>query len=102
MVLEISTTDGLEQNKLISLQLGRVGERDPLGPDAYGYYIYDNNDSSYDLAPTYDWIEIVNNGGTQISFNDGGDGESGSWGFSDDVETIELPFDFQFYGIVFC
>ena len=94
MILEISSTDGLEQNKLISLQLGRVGERDPLGPDAYGYYIYDNNDSSYDLAPTYDWIELDNGLGTAMSFDDDGDGNG-----SNLTEVIDLPFSFRFYGI---
>ena len=94
MILEISSTDGLEQNKLISLQLGRVGERDPLGPDAYGYYIYDNNDSSYDLAPTYYWIELDNGLGTAMSFDDDGDGNG-----SNLTEVIDLPFSFRFYGI---
>ena len=28
---------------------------DPLGPDQYGYYIYDMNDIDYELAPTYNW-----------------------------------------------
>ena len=28
------------------------------GPDDYGYYIYDNEDINYVLAPTYNWIEI--------------------------------------------
>ena len=31
----------------------------PLGPDSYGYYIYDSEDIDYLLAPTYDWVEIM-------------------------------------------
>ena len=31
---------------------------DPVGPDDYGYYIYDNEDINYVLAPTYNWVEI--------------------------------------------
>ena len=93
--------NGIIGSDFITLTVGERDVSDPLGPDDYGYYIYDSGDTDYTQAPTYDWIEIVNNGGTQISFNDGGDGESGSWGFSDDVETIQLPFDFQFYGIIY-
>ena len=45
MEMIVSNTDGLEQSKLINMQLGTVGVHDPLGPDAYGYYIYDIRDT---------------------------------------------------------
>ena len=30
----------------------------PLGPDAYGYFAYDDTDLRYGEAPTYGWVEI--------------------------------------------
>ncbi len=98
---EYVADNGIVGTDFITFSVGERDVTDPLGPDEYGYYIYDSGDTDYAQAPTYNWIEIVNNGGTQISFNDGGDGESSSWGYSDDTETIQLPFDFQFYGIVY-
>ena len=94
MQIQISSTNGLEQNKSVSLELGRVGEQDPLGPDSYGYYIYDSNDLSYELAPIYDWIELDDGLGTTMSFDDDGDGNG-----SNLTEVINLPFTFKFYGI---
>jgi len=93
--INISTTSGFSSSKVIQFQIGEVSVTDPLGPDSYGYFIYDQNDD-YELAPDYDWIEI--------DPNYGGDGEelneiSDNGDNSDDVTTIDLPFDFTFYGI---
>ena len=41
MEFVISSSDGLLQSQLVNIQLGLVTVHDPLGPDAYGYYIYD-------------------------------------------------------------
>ena len=30
--------------RLSQYQIGEAGVNDPLGPDSYGYYIYDNED----------------------------------------------------------
>ena len=41
------------------VQIGELTVNDPMGPDSYGYYIYDMNDNEYEeLAPEYNWIEI--------------------------------------------
>ena len=93
--INISTTSGFSSTKVIQLQIGQVSVTDPLGPDSYGYFIYDQNDD-YELAPEYDWIEI--------DPNYGGDGEelddiSDNGDNSDDVTTVDLPFNFTFYGI---
>ncbi|OYD14763.1 hypothetical protein CH333_07245, partial [candidate division WOR-3 bacterium JGI_Cruoil_03_44_89] len=42
-----------------SLEVGEVGTNIPTGPDEYGYYCYDNTDTLYGFAPTYDWFEIA-------------------------------------------
>jgi hypothetical protein len=94
MEMILSNTDGLEQSKLINMQLGSVGVHDPLGPDTYGYYIYDNSDTTYDLAPTYDWIELDDGMGTAMSFDDDGNANG-----SNLTEVLDLPFTFKFYGV---
>ena len=74
--------------------IGNVTTSDPLGPDPYGYYIYDESDTDYDLAPSYSWVEIVpslGGDGYQLDLNDNGNNQ-------DDVTTIDLPFTFTFYG----
>ena len=48
----------VELIQVLQLQVGEVSVTDPLGPDSYGYYIYDEGDLEYEFAPTYDWIEI--------------------------------------------
>ena len=93
--LTLSSSNGYQTQSNIQLQVGEVTMNDPVGPDSYGYYIYDIGDTSYELAPTYDWIEIdpdYGGDGSEIDVYDGGDNQ-------DDVTTIELPFTFTFYGI---
>lgn len=63
---------------------------EPTGPDVYGYWCYDDTDTSSGRAPIYQWLELAPPGpGTVIS------------GVSDsDAVTITLPipFSFQYYG----
>jgi len=83
-----------EQIVNLQLTIGNVSVTDPLGPDSYGYYIFDELDIDYDLAPSYSWIEIVpsqGGDGYQLDLNDNGNNQ-------DDVTTIDLPFTFTFYG----
>ena len=54
----IISTNGYESNLSSNIQIGYTTSSDPLGPDEYGYYIYDENDSNYQWFPDYDWIEI--------------------------------------------
>ncbi|HEX7319244.1 MAG TPA: C25 family cysteine peptidase [bacterium] len=63
------------------------------GPDTYGYYIYDDTDSSTGHAPVYNWVEIAppaGGSGTIISEITNMD---------DDTVTLSLPFSFKYYGI---
>jgi hypothetical protein len=68
-----------------SQTVGTVTSDDPIGPDNYGYYCFDNTDTAYAYHPIYDWIDI-----------------STSWSYvslvDDDVETIALPFPVMYYG----
>ena len=36
-----------------TLTVGTPTATDPTGPDAYGYYAYDNSDTNYDLHPEF-------------------------------------------------
>ena len=74
------------------LEIGEVNSNDPLGPDQYGYYCYDESDLEYIGVPFYDWIEIdpeFGGQGTILNLFDPGD--TGS------KQTIPIPIDFKFY-----
>lgn len=90
--LLITNNNGNLQSSTYLLNIGEVEVTDPLGPDAYGYWCFDDGDIGYDDCPEFDWIEI-DGIGTDIPLNDGGD--------TGDVEQVSLPddFHFSFYGI---
>jgi hypothetical protein len=77
-----------------ALTIGQRSTDDPVGPDGYGYYAFDNTDTSYPEAPTYDWVELDPNyggDGTEIVLGDYGD-------YQDKSVTVDLPFTFKYYG----
>ncbi|MCX6600063.1 MAG: hypothetical protein NT025_00685, partial [bacterium] len=78
-----------------------IGNRDstsPTGPDAHGYYAYDNNESHPPNSNSeFEWVEIsprLGGPGTSMNFNDYAEDKDSS-------RTISLPFDFTFYGQTF-
>lgn len=95
LIVSVETSDGYTSNSIVELQVGTPTVNDPVGPDEYGYYIYDSNDIGYTLAPTYNWIDVddrYGGSGTYLSsLSDNGNN-------GDDVETVDLPFSFRFYG----
>ena len=58
LIINLETSDGYASNSIVPIQIGTPTVYDPVGPDDYGYYIYDNEDINYVLAPTYNWVEI--------------------------------------------
>ncbi|MBD3165632.1 hypothetical protein GF324_03475 [bacterium] len=72
---------------LFSMSLEGVQTTDPLGPDSYGYFAYDNTDTAWDEAPTYDWPGLGDSGADPA-------GELAD----DELFYTQLPFDFQYYG----
>ncbi len=72
------------------ITVGEATITDPLGPDAYGYYCYDDGDVNYYNVPEYNWIDTST--GTQLSLND-----PGETGDTDDITN--LPITFKFYGV---
>ncbi|HEX7343738.1 MAG TPA: M14 family metallopeptidase, partial [bacterium] len=59
----------------------------PLGPDGYGYYAYDEFDEN---GPTYNWIEVDPQAG--------GSGTLIPYTVDDQTVQLTLPFTFQYYG----
>ena len=91
--LTLSNGNGYNDTITFNMQVGDVSIADPLGPDAYGYYAYDDEDTNYYNAPIYNWVEIDPNyggSGTMIPLSDNGN--------TGDIEVIDLPFSFRMYG----
>ncbi len=74
-----------------NITVGIRQRTDPMGPDDYGYYVYDNTDTNYNNAPTYNWIELdpAQNGRYDNLFKLKDDSTVG----------IRLPFRFRYYGV---
>jgi hypothetical protein len=79
----------------VQATVGTPSQGDPTGPDEYGYWAYESQDSNYTLAPAYEWIPITSfegGPGTELTgIQDNGDEQ-------DDGEWVDLPFTFSFYG----
>ncbi len=89
--------DGVRETVHFTIPVGQADSNDPTGPDAYGYYCYDDTDTGYAEAPTYQWIDINPSSGgpgTSVGLGDFGTGQ-------DDTRTLDLPFTFTFYGQTF-
>ena len=95
--VRFSSLDCYSRSEYLNLTIGEVNRTDPLGPDLYGYYIYDSSDTNYELAPIYDWIEIdpeYGGDGIDLNLTDSGNGNNAS----NSTATVDLPFVFYFYG----
>ena len=60
----------------------------PIGPDGYGYYIYDHTDTLFGRAPVYSWVELKTLGTYLDEITNSDDG----------YQEILSPFPFRFYG----
>ncbi len=70
-----------------SIALEGATASDPLGPDGYGYFAYDNTDASWpSMRPTYQWPDLESMELEPAELSD------------DENFTVTLPFDFTFYG----
>ncbi|MCX7835888.1 MAG: carboxypeptidase regulatory-like domain-containing protein [bacterium] len=82
----------LRDTVFFNINIGTRTPTHPTGPDNYGYLAYDNTDTSYEMAPTYQWIEIISNGlGTRLNMTDGGENQDANIAYV-------LPFAVQYYG----
>lgn len=99
--LKLSNPAGFLQWLEFRITVGTVTMNDPLGPDNYGYVIYDDTDIGYSDCPVYNWIGIApeeGGNGSALNINDPeapGEGDDLS---AASLDTIDLPFNFRFYG----
>ncbi len=80
---------GYTRAMMVYIPVGSPGS--PLGPDAYGYYAYEDLDA-YGPSPAYDWVEIdptLGGPGTLFTLAD------------NQVRNTALPFTFKYYGQTF-
>ncbi len=77
-----------DETMAFSIASGGSATQGPTGPDTYGYYAYDDTDTSTGRAPTYDWVEITSVGSiiSAITNEDAA------------TTTLTLPFTFRYYG----
>ncbi len=92
----ISNSGNVLQEILYSYPIGVISEESPTFCDQ-GYIAIESSDVGNFSAPTYNWIEINPSLGGQGSIVQGGN-VTGYDGFT---KTIDLPFDFQYFGIVY-
>lgn len=86
--LKIADLNGVRRTIPFVIMVGSIDADDPIGPDSYGYYCFDNTDISYPQHPIYSWIPIET-----------------SWQYvnipDDEETTISLPFQVSFYGQIY-
>ncbi|MEZ4386717.1 MAG: C25 family cysteine peptidase [Candidatus Krumholzibacteriia bacterium] len=90
----VEQADGLRRRVDLLVQVGERTLVDPVGPDTYGYYAFDNGDVGYAEARPFDWVEIdPSRGGPGADV-----GLTDTYYERDDTETVPLPFPFRYYG----
>lgn len=101
--LNLYNAAGYAESIPLTFTIGQTSVTDPLGQDAYGYFIFDTGDTGYDQCPTYQWIGIApaeGGSGTALSLSDPGDsGDEGDQVGAVAIQTVNLPFPFKFYGV---
>ena len=101
--VHLSNDTGFAQDAFFNISIGSVAQTTPLGPDSYGYFIYDESDTAFEDCPSFEWIEInpaQGGGGTLLStlYDPGTSNDEGDQNGSTALEVVNLPFDFNFYG----
>jgi Peptidase family C25/Propeptide_C25/FlgD Ig-like domain/Carboxypeptidase regulatory-like domain len=89
--VRLYNASGYDNITTFTFTVGEASVTDPLGPDTYGYYCYDDGDTGYYNVPSYSWVEI-NNIGTDLNLSD-----QGQTGDTEDIS--DLPITFRFYGV---
>lgn len=77
-----------------NLQIMTPGDGNPIGPDTYGYFCFDDTDTEWQQCPEYEWIEISPRERDRVY-----DGEPLEGNRSTDfAHEMALPFTFTYYG----
>ncbi|HOD17035.1 MAG TPA: C25 family cysteine peptidase [Candidatus Cloacimonadota bacterium] len=103
MRLRLTNPDGYLSWLNFNLTISSSTLHDPLGPDAYGYIIYDDTDVNYTECPVYSWIGIApaeGGSGIALPISDPDQGsEEGDGDNATSLAVVTLPFTFTFYGL---
>ncbi|RPH91912.1 carboxypeptidase regulatory-like domain-containing protein, partial [candidate division KSB1 bacterium] len=91
-----TTGSGYIDSVTFNLPLGSALSTDPTGPDAYGYFAYDNTDAAYEMSRPFQYINISAGLGTDLNINDVGEQPPTA---STYTALRGLPFRFKFYGV---
>jgi hypothetical protein len=94
LLLVLTTVEGSVDSVYFTLTLGQIQSTDPTGPDAYGYYAYDNSDVTYEMYRPFHYDNISTTG-ANLNLNDPGEAGQGDPTFS---SVRQLPFPFVYYG----
>lgn len=95
MLLILTGDNGFVDSTQFVVSVGTATSTDPTGPDAYGYFAYDNTDVSYELHPVFQYVNISAGLGTNLNLNDVGEKTTISQIWS---TYRVLPFPVTFYG----
>ena len=95
LMLILTTAGGYVDTVSFSLTVGTRASTDPTGPDAYGYFAYENIDTGYDLSRPYEYLSLNSGLGTNLGLNDPGEQPPSGPTYS---VLRSLPFTFRFYG----
>ncbi len=90
--VELDYAEGGAQVIEYPVTVGTAATGDPTGPDAYGYYAFDNDDNAPE-APVYDWVDIALTGQNT--------GISDTSRHDDETRSFDLPFTFTHYGTAY-
>ncbi len=94
--LQLTSESGYDDLVSFSIPVGIAEVTDPCGPDAYGYWAFDDEDEGYENCPAFEWLEIdpVYGGEGEYLSIQAGAGTGA-------VQVIDLPesFSFSFYGV---
>ncbi len=93
----LTTSSGYVDSVLFTVTIGTAAGSDPTGPDAYGYYAYDNTDVSYEMHPTFSYVNLSAGLGQDLNLNDPGEPPVQNPWITYSVVRA-LPFPFTFYG----
>jgi hypothetical protein len=94
--LILTGDNGFVDTTRFNISIGTKTATDPTGPDAYGYFAFDNTDLNYPLHPVFSYVNISAAGmGENLNLRDIGEKTSTTQIWS---TTRVLPFSFKFYG----
>jgi hypothetical protein len=98
MMMLLTMSNGSMDTVTFNVPIGVITSTDPTGPDAYGYYAYDDTDDSVEFHHEFAYIDIHNDGGTNLNIADPGEQYP-----QDSTRTVarDLPFPFTYYGETF-